>query len=71
MTDKNEDKVESKRLFANDGTNWTSEPSPVDATKARKADAKLDESAAKGEGPSATNEGRLAHTIVEGSSSSN
>lgn len=70
MTDSNE-KVESKRLFANDGTNWTSEPSPVDADKARKADEKIDNAAAKGKGPSATNEGRLAHTIVSGSSAQN
>lgn len=63
------DKTESKRLFANDGTNWTSEPSPVDATEARKADAAIDKAAAEADGPTATNEAQLAHTIVEGSSS--
>lgn len=57
--------------FANDGTDWTSEPSPVSTKAARAADKKLDDKAAKGAGPSATNEGKLAHSFVEGSESSN
>lgn len=52
-------------LFANDGTDWKTPPSPVDASEARKADAKIDKAAAKGDGPGATNEGKVAHTILE------
>lgn len=60
-----------KHYFANDGSNWTTPPSPVNATEARKADEALDDEARDGEGFSATNEVRLAHTIVEGSSGEN
>lgn len=45
------------RLVANgDDSNWTTPPSPVDPEEARKADAKVDRLAAKGQGPAATNE---------------
>lgn len=45
------------RLVANDSTdNWTTPPSPVDPAEAREADAAVDKEAAKGQGPSATNE---------------
>lgn len=43
-------------LIANNGTNWTSTPSPVDPDEARTADAELDTAAASGQGPGATNE---------------
>lgn len=53
MADKDE-----KHLFANDGSDWKTEPSPVDPEEKRKADKELDEYARKGDGPSATNEPR-------------
>lgn len=57
----------AQHFFANDGSDWKSEPSPVDSVKARKADKALDDAARGGKGPSAGNEVRLEHTIVEGS----
>lgn len=60
-----------QHYFANDGSNWTTPPSPVSTTEAREADAKLDEAAREGDGPSATNEVRPQHTIVEGSEGGN
>lgn len=60
-----------KHFFANDGSDWTSSPSPVDADEAREAELELDEEARGGKGFSATNEARLAHTIVAGSTSKN
>lgn len=57
--------------FANDGSNWTTPPSPVDSKEARAADKRVDTKAAKGDGPTATNETQLHRTIVEGSESPN
>ena len=48
-----------QHFFANDGDDWTTPPSPVDPDEARKADQKVDKAAAKGMGPSATNEVKL------------
>lgn len=45
-------------LFANDGSDWTSEPSPVDPDEKREADKELDRLAREGDGPGATNEVR-------------
>lgn len=59
----------AQHFFANDGSDWKSQPSPLDSKKARAEDRKLDNAGRKGEGPSAANEGRLEHTIVEGSES--
>lgn len=56
--------------FANDGSDWKTPPSPVSTKKARAADQKLDEKAAKADGPSATNEVTLARSFVEGSETS-
>lgn len=61
----------AEHYFANDGSDWTTPPSPVDSKKARAADKRVDAKAAKGDGPSATNETTLARTIVEGSESTN
>lgn len=60
-----------KHYFANDGSDWTTPPSPVSSAEAREADKALDDEAAKGEGPSATNEGKLHHSFIEGSESKN
>lgn len=60
-----------KHYFANDGSNWTTPPSPVDPAEAREADKALDDAAREGDGPSATNEVRPHHSIVEGSAAKN
>lgn len=60
-----------EHFFANDGTDWRSQAGPVDTKKVRKADKALDDKAADGDGPSATNELRLESTTVEGSESPN
>lgn len=51
-------KSEQEHLFANDGSDWTSEPSPVDPEEKLEADKKVADAARKGDGPSATNEVR-------------
>jgi len=61
---------EKQHLFANDGSDWTTPPSPVSTEEARKADKELDPGK-DGEGFSGTNEGHLSDTIVEGSESKN
>lgn len=61
----------AEHYFANDGSDWTTPPSPVSSKEAREADAKLDEAAREGDGPSATNDVRPQNTIVEGSESPN
>lgn len=58
-----------KHYFANDGTDWTTPPSPVSSDEAREADLAYDEEAAHGQGPSATNETRLGRTSLEDSAS--
>lgn len=63
--------ADEQHYFANDGSDWKTPPSPVSSKEAREADAKLDEAASKGDGPSATNEVRPQHTILEGSESPN
>lgn len=60
-----------KHYFANDGTDWRSTAGPVSTKEAREAELALDDEAREGEGFSATNETRLANTIVEGSEESN
>jgi hypothetical protein len=50
--------AESKHIVANDGTDWTTPPSPVDPEEKREADKKAADAARKGDGPSATNEPR-------------
>ena len=60
MTNDNE-----QHYFANDGTDWTTPPSPVNANEAREADKSTDEQAAQGEGPTATNEQQLHHSFIE------
>lgn len=50
--------AKSKQIVANDGTDWTTPPSPVDPEEKREADKKVAEQAAKGAGPSANNEPR-------------
>jgi hypothetical protein len=57
--------------FANDGTDWKSTPSPVSTKSARAAAKRVDDKAGKGDGPSATNEVKLASSFVEGSETSN
>lgn len=61
----------AEHYFANDGTDWKTPPSPVSSKEAREADQKLDDAASKGDGPSATNEVRPQHTLVEGSEAQN
>lgn len=63
--------TDEKHYFANDGSNWRSTASPVNANEARAADKALDDEAREGAGFSATNEARLSHTIVEDSASTN
>lgn len=58
-------------LVANDGTDWRSTRGPVDTEEARQADTEVDEAAAQGDGPAATNETKLENSVVEGSESSN
>lgn len=57
----------AEHYFANDGSDWRSKQGPVSTKELRSADRKVDEKASKGDGPSATNEVRLEHTVVEGS----
>lgn len=49
---------EEIHLLANDGSDWTTPPSPVDPDEKRKADEAFAAKAAKGDGPGATNEPR-------------
>lgn len=58
-------------LFANDGTNWRSTASAVSSKEAREQDAAVDEAARQGDGPAATNEGRLESSVLEDSESEN
>lgn len=51
-------KQEETHLFANDGSDWTTPPSPVDPEEKAKADKAVADAARKGEGPGATNEPR-------------
>jgi hypothetical protein len=60
-----------QHYFANDGSNWTTPPSPVSTKEAREADKALDDQAKEGDGPTATNDTELHRTIVEGSESHN
>lgn len=64
-------KQDEQHYFANDGSNWTTPPSPVSSTEAREADQKVDDAAKQADGPTATNETELHRTIVEGSESQN
>lgn len=57
--------------FANDGTDWRSTASAVSTKEAREQDKAVDEAAAEGDGPSATNEVTLGQSVVEGSESQN
>lgn len=57
--------------FANDGSGWTTPPSPVDSNKARAADKKVDDRAVKGDGFTAPNETQLHRTIVENAGGKN
>lgn len=54
---KKEEKL-AEGLVANDGSNETTPPSPVDPDEKREADKAVDAKARKGEGPGATNEVR-------------
>lgn len=49
---------EQEHLFANDGTNWTTPPSPVDPEEKAAADKEAADKAREGDGPGATNEPR-------------
>ena len=51
-------KTEETHFFANDGTDWKTQPSPVDLEEKIKADKALDEKARQGDGPAASNEPR-------------
>jgi len=59
-----------KHYFANDGSDWTTPPSPVNSEEAREADKELDPGK-EGPGFSGANEGHLSDTIVQGSESKN
>ena len=54
----------NQHVFANDGSDWKTPPGPVDNDEARKADAKVDKAAARGSGPSATNEVKLGGSVL-------
>lgn len=58
-------------LFANDGSDWRSTAGPVSTKEARERDAAVDEAAAKGDGPTGTNDLKLGWSVVEGSESQN
>lgn len=60
-----------QHYFANDGSDWTTPPSPVNASEAREADKALDDAAREADGPSASNETELHRTIVEDSNAAN
>lgn len=47
---------DEKHTFANDGTDWTTPPSPVDPEEKLAADKAVADEAREGDGPSATNE---------------
>lgn len=50
---------EKQHLVANDGSDWTTPPSPVDPEEKRKADKEFADAAKEGgDGPGATNEPR-------------
>lgn len=49
---------QSEHILANDGTDWTTPPSPVDLDEKIAADRKVAEKSRKGAGPSANNEPR-------------
>jgi len=60
----------ANQLTANgDSSGWTSEPSPVNADEARAADQAFEDAASAGQGPSATNDTKLTHSVVSGSES--
>lgn len=50
--------ADDKHVFANDGSDWKTEPSPVDPEEKRKADKEVADAAREGDGPGATNEPR-------------
>lgn len=60
-----------QHYFANDGSDWTTPPSPVNANEAREADKAVDEAAKEADGFSAPNETELHRTIVEDSGAQN
>lgn len=60
-----------KHYFANDGSDWRSTRSPVDATEARLELELQDEADANADGFTAPNDKKLSHTIVEGSNAQN
>lgn len=47
-----------KHVVANDGTDWTTPPSPVSLEEKIEADKQAAEEAKKGDGPAASNEPR-------------
>lgn len=51
-------KSEQEHLFANDGSDWTTPPSPVDPQEKAEQDKAAAEKARQGDGPGATNEAR-------------
>lgn len=55
---------DKQHFFANDGDDWTTPPSPVKNADARKADAKVDKAADKGDGPAAANELKLGWSVL-------
>ena len=61
---------EQEHLFANDGSDWTSEREP-DVNEAREDEKRIDEEAAEGDGFTGTNDVKLHWTSVEGSASKN
>ena len=62
---------EEIHLFANDGTDWTSTRTPENTEEARAADAAVEEKAAEGQGPAATNDLHLSHSVLQGSEAAN
>jgi len=44
-----------RHFFANDGSDWTSSPDPVDRDEKREADEEHDKASREGQGPKATN----------------
>lgn len=64
-------KQETQHYFANDGSDWKTQPSPVDSNEARAADVKVDEQAVKGDGFTAPNETQLQRTSVENAGGKN
>jgi hypothetical protein len=58
MAENEERTDEQEHLFANDGTDWTTPPSPVDPEEKAAADKAVADKAREGDGPGATNEPR-------------